>query len=490
LNYTIILAEFVKIIKVPLRFGRILGKWVLPMEIQPILYYSFLVGGEILAISALLHMIATRRSPSSMIAWMLAIFVFPYVAVPFYFLFGHRKLIKRYQKFPFSLRPVETEETETIHPIQKLLLANGIPPPSRNNRFELLDSPTDVYEAMRERIERAERSIDICVYQFTLDETTRPLLDLLCKRAGEGVRVRLLLDSIGSLRLYLFGGALERLKRKGGQVAFFMPFLRLPLRNFVNLRNHRKIFIFDETVLFTGGMNLSKAYFCKDAHQTTYTDFLCRIEGVATHFYAQIFAMDWAFATQTEPKMPEPPKGSFGSASIQVIPSGPDTPTEALVEALLSLIYGAAERITIVTPYFVPNEEFMQALVIALHRGVKVTVVVPERSDHTISDIGRGSYLRELSSKGGEILLHRGKTLHAKAILFDGDCASVGSVNFDNRSLFYNFEAVSFVYSRNEIGAIERWMERIAAESVPYAASDNLLATHTENLMRILAPLV
>ncbi|WP_457599252.1 phospholipase D-like domain-containing protein [Hydrogenimonas sp.] len=467
-----------------------MGKWVLPMDIQPILYYSFLVGGEILAISALLHMIATRRSPSSMIAWMLAIFVFPYIAVPFYFLFGHRKLIKRYQKFPFSLKPVETEASKTVHPVQKLLLADGIPPPSRNNRFELLDSPTDVYEAIYERIERAERSIDICVYQFTLDDTTRPLLDLLCKRAAEGVRVRLLLDSIGSLKLYLFPGPLKRVKQMGGEVAFFMPFLRLPLRNFVNLRNHRKIFIFDDTVMFTGGMNLSKAYFAKDARQTIYTDFLCRIEGVATHFYAQIFAMDWAFATQTAPKMPKPPEGRFGSASIQVIPSGPDTPTEALVEALLSLIYGALERITIVTPYFVLNEEFMQALVIALHRGVKVTVIVPEHSDHTISDIGRGSYLRELALKGGTVLLHRGKILHAKAILFDRSCASVGSVNFDNRSLFYNFEAVSFVYSSPEIGEIERWMERIAAESHPYEAPDNLFKTHMENLMRILAPLV
>ncbi|WP_457592853.1 phospholipase D-like domain-containing protein [Hydrogenimonas sp.] len=460
------------------------------MDMQPLLYYTFLVGGEILAISALLHMIATRRSPSSMIAWMLAIFIFPYVAVPFYFLFGHRKLIKRYQKFPFSLKPVEIEPALKKHPVEKLLCNNGIPPATQNNRFELIDSPAEVFDALHDAIQKAQHSIDICVYQFAYDSTTRPLIGLLCKKASEGVKVRLLLDSIGSLKLYLFPSPLKELKESGAEVAFFMPFLRLPLRNFINLRNHRKIFIFDTLYMFTGGMNLSSEYFSKDESKTVYTDFMCRIEGIATHFYTQIFAMDWAFATKTKPHIPKPLHGRFGTALIQVIPSGPDTPSEALIEALLSLIYGASEKIRIITPYFVLNEEFMQALVIALHRGVEVTVIVPERSDHKISDLGRGSYLRELSSKGGRVLLYRGKTLHAKAIVFDEGCASIGSVNFDNRSLFYNFEAVSFLYSPAEIDRVERWMDSIAERCVPYAPSQNILISHTENFMRILSPLV
>ncbi len=460
------------------------------MDIQPLLYYASLVGGEILAITALLHMIATRRSPSSMIAWMFAIFVFPYIAVPFYFLFGNRKLFKRYQKLRFSLKPIETEPSQSRHPVEKLLRADGIPPATQNNSFSLIDSPSEVYDAMMESVKKAEKSIDICVYQFALDETTAPLVDLLCKKASSGVKVRLLLDSIGSFKLYLFPAPLEKLKESGAQVAFFMPFLKFPLRNYINLRNHRKILIFDGSAMFTGGMNLSGEYFSKDEKSTVYTDFMCRIEGRATHFYAQIFAMDWAFATNSAPLIPKPALHTFGSASIQVIPSGPDTPAEALVEALLSLIYSASRQIKIVTPYFVPNEDFMQALVIALHRGVKVTVIVPEHSDHKISDIGRGSYLRELSSKGGDVLLHRGKILHAKAILFDESCASIGSVNFDNRSLFYNFEAVSFIYSKGEIEQIEEWMGAISADCIPYRAPEKVFTIHTENFMRILAPLV
>ncbi len=460
------------------------------MDLEPLLYYTFLVGGEILAISALLHMIAIRRSPSSMIAWMLAIFVFPYIAVPFYFLFGHRKLIKRYQKFTFSLKPIETRTEAKRHPVEKLLVNDGIPPATENNRLEIISSPSHLYDTLSNSIKYAEHSIDICVYQLEYDKTTEKLIDALGKRASEGVRVRLLLDSIGSLKLYLLRSPLKELERCGAEVRFFMPFLSLPFRNFINLRNHRKIYLFDDTKVLTGGMNLSEAYLSRTPEKVVYEDFLCSIEGEASHFYAQIFAMDWAFAANSEPQLAPPPKGDFGSASIQVIPSGPDTPTEALVEALLSLIYTASSHIRIATPYFVPNEEFMQALVIALHRDVKVTVIVPEHSDHKISDIGRGSYLRELHSKGGDILLHRGKVLHAKAILFDDSCASIGSVNFDNRSLYYNFEAVSFLYSNHEIANVRRWIDSIASNSVPYTPAENIIVSHTENFMRILSPLV
>lgn len=460
------------------------------MDIQPILYYTFLVAGEILAISAILHIIATRRSSSSMIAWMLAIFIFPYVAVPFYFLFGHRKLIKRYQKLKFFLKPLAHTKEKLKDPVEKVLLADGIPPSTRNNSFRLIDSPAKVYSELEKAIEEAKSSIDICVYQFRLDETTRPLLKLLERRAKDGIKVRLLLDSIGSLGLYLFSSLLKDTKKSGVKVAFFMPFLKLPLRNFINLRNHRKIFIFDNIKMFTGGMNFTSEYFAKDEDGVYYRDFLCKIEGTATHFYSQIFEMDWAFANKTEPLYPKPPQADFGNAAIQVIPSGPDTPSEALIEALLTLIYEAESQIKIVTPYFVLNENFMQALTIALHRGVKVTVIVPEHSDHKISDIGRGSYLRELEQNGAKILLHREKVLHAKAILFDSKCASIGSVNFDNRSLFYNFEAVSFIYSKKEIDEIGQWMKKVELNSVTYEASETPLLVHAENFMRILSPLV
>ncbi len=447
------------------------------------------VGGEVLIVLAFLHMLSIRRSPSSMIAWTLAIFLVPYVAVPFYFLFGHRKLIKRYQKLQFRLKPIDGTAPVCNHPIEELLYANGIPPASSDNRFILYDSPQKVYDAFKTHIDCARKSIDICVYELIIDDVTEPLLERLKTRAEEGVRIRLLLDSIGSARLYLFGKGLRDLKKAGVEVAFFMPFLHFPFRNFINMRNHRKIYIFDNRTVLSGGMNMSREYFGEDPAKTAYTDILCGIEGKAAHFYAQIFAMDWAFATQTEAKLPEAVNESFGSTCIQVAPSGPDTPSDGVVEALLSAICIARRRIWIFTPYFVPNEEFIRALTIALHRGVDLKIVVPKHSDHIVSDLGRGSYLRELYAKGADILLFPGKVLHAKAMIFD-DAALVGTINFDNRSLFYNFEVVSFLYSSEDIEAIVTWGESVIQQCETYEIAHRVWQIRMENLMRMLAPLV
>ncbi|WP_456451921.1 phospholipase D-like domain-containing protein [Hydrogenimonas sp.] len=447
------------------------------------------VVGEVLIVLAFLHMLSVRRSPGSMIAWTLAIFLLPWVAVPLYFLFGHRKLVKRYQKLQFTLHPAGVEKPLCDHPIERLLFANAIPPATSDNAFALYDTPQSAYDAMRYHIATARQSIDICTYELILDATIRPLLEALAQRAREGVRVRLLLDSIGAARLYFFPSRLRFLEEAGVQIAWFMPFLHLPTRNFVNLRNHRKLYLFDEGVVLTGGMNLSGEYMGPDASYCTYDDILCRIEGSAASFHRQIFEADWAFATGRKNAETPPAREGEGQACLQVAPSGPDTPSDGVVEALLSAICTARRRILIVTPYFVPNEEFMRAFAIALHRGVEVTVVVPERSDHLVSDLGRGSYLRELHARGARVLLYRGRVLHAKAMLFD-DLAVVGTVNFDNRSLFYNFEVVNFLYSEPEVATVEAWSAKLLGHCVAYRPAEHPFQTRVENFMRMVAPLV
>jgi cardiolipin synthase len=448
------------------------------------------VVGEVLIVLAFLHMLSTRRSPGSMIAWTLAIFLLPWLAVPLYFLFGHRKLVKRYQKLKFHLLPAGSGRPLCDHPLERLLYANGVPPATSDNAFGLYDRPESAYDAMLFHIENAEYSVDICVYELLLDEASRPLLEALARRAREGVRVRLLVDSIGSARLYLFPGKIDFLRKAGVEVAYFMPFLHLPTRNFINLRNHRKIYLFDDRTVLTGGMNLSREYMSPEPGPEGYEDILCRLEGSAVHLYRQIFEADWAFATRRPHRAPDMHRGaSKGDGCLQVAPSGPDTPGDGVVEALLHAIHASERRIVIFTPYFVPNEEFMRAFAIAVHRGVDVSIVVPERSDHLVSDLGRGSYLRELHAKGARILLHPGRVLHAKAMLFD-EMAVVGTVNFDNRSLFYNFEVVNFLYSKKEVAAIREWGGKLLARSLPYTPADHPLQVRVENFMRMVAPLV
>jgi cardiolipin synthase len=138
---------------------------------------------------------------------------------------------------------------------------------------------------------------------------------------------------------------------------------------------------------------------------------------------------------------------------------------DSLFEATLLSIYRSKDRIWILSPYFAPESSLFDALVVALHRGVEVAIVSPRSSDHFFVDIARSAYLRDLAKEGADIYFFESKMLHAKAMLIDDECAILGSANFDARSFFYNFEIVSFIYSKQDIKEIERWSIELFSHS-------------------------
>lgn len=399
--------------------------------------YIFLIVGEILFLSALLHMIYQRRTPTSMISWLLAIILLPHLAVPLYFVFGSRKRrINSRTKSMFSLRSVTALPVEQANPIDAVLRANGIPGGTQGNRFALYTDGTKAYRALLQEIDNARESIFISTYVFINDAVTAQLLMALTRKAEEGVEVKLLIDSLGSFPLYCFQQPFKKLRQAGATVLFFMPILQMPFRNYINLRNHRKIYLFDRRIVLTGGMNLSAEYMGPDPDPGRWHDLLFLIEGPAVFHYLEIFASDWSYASghTMEIASDSVPAGQ-GDAYIQVVPSGPDIARDALYEALICAIYTAKKRIWIVTPYFVPVTSLQEALIIAHHKGVDVKLITPYDSNHLTADLVRSSYMRELQEAGVEVALYKGAMLHAKAILFDDSGAMLGSVNIDNRSL-------------------------------------------------------
>ena len=318
---------------------------------------------------------------------------------------------------------------------------------------------------------------------------TELLLAALTEKASQGVKVRLLIDSLGSFRVYFFQGAFKELRKAGGQVQFFMPLLRLPFRNYINLRNHRKIYLFDEQVLLSGGMNLSAEYMAPEKDPSQWEDVLFRTEGEATYQYAQIFENDWSYSTGEPLRQAQLRSASVrGDAYIQVIPSGPDIRGDALYKALISAIHTVKERIWIVTPYFVPDESLFLALKIAQLKGVDVKLITPKTSNHRVADLGRSSYMRELAETGLDLVLFEGTMLHAKAILLDRMAAMIGSVNIDNRSLLLNYEVVSFAYSETIIDEVETWMQKFMVSADYQMPAASRVRRIAENFMRILAP--
>jgi len=431
------------------------------------LYHGLIIFGGLLIITILIHMLYHRRSPSAIIAWLLSIILIPYISIPLYFIIGLRKRKNRYKKSSLKLK------NQPIY---------------QNRHFEIYTDSTKAYGAFMECIENAKSSIYISTYIFEYDKVTKEIVQALIKKADEGVEIKILIDSLGSIVLYLTQHRLRELKKAGIEIEFFMPIFQMPFRNYINLRNHRKIYIFDNEKVLSGGANLSDEYigpvFCKKRWE----DILFLIDGSSVEQYFEIFASDWFYASDERLKFSRDKKESDGDIYLQVVPSGPDMERDALYEELLLAIYSAKEKIYIITPYFIPNNSLIEALIIAQHKGVDVRLITPKESNHTIVNLVRSSYMRELEEAGIKIHLYNGAMLHAKAILFDGKSVVLGSVNFDNRSLFLNYEVALFVYSQKIIKEIEEWADKLIANSSFGTKDVSDLRRVFENLMRIMAP--
>lgn len=453
-----------------------------------IFYHSLIISGELIVILVLMHMLYKRRSPSNILAWLLLIVLIPYVAVVLYFIFGFRKRQNRYKKENIKLEKNRCEYNH-INPLNKVLRSYGIPDATSNKKFELITDPLMAYKELISCIENAKTSIYISAYIFNYDNTTKKIINSMIKKAKEGIEIKILIDSLGSIELYLFQSRIKELREAGAKVEFFMPIFQMPFRNYINLRNHRKIFIFDNVKVISGGMNISNEYLGQTADKQRWEDMLFLIEGASTEQYFEIFASDWFYASQEELLFNfDTNTSDTGETFVQVVPSGPDMSKDALYEALLCAIYSAKERIWIVTPYFIPDKSIIQALIIAKHKGLDIKLITPKKTNHPIVNLARASYMRELEEVGIEVFQYNGVMLHAKAILFDTSSTMLGSVNLDNRSLFLNYEVATFVYSEKVTKDIQLWMQRLLSNSSIGTQEVSTIRRIIENLMRVMAP--
>ena len=461
------------------------------MEWQYFFIHLIIFIGEILIIVAVLYMLSQRRSPTSTTAWLLAIFLIPFIALPLYFIIGIRKRKRFPKKTKLIMKKSNEIPLEEAVAVEMLLRNNGIPGTTKGNNFKLYTDGIEAYQTLISYIKEAKHSISISMYIFSNDKVSRSIMDELAKKASQGLNIRVLIDSVGSFPLYFNQIYLRRLKKAGAKVDFFMPIFKQPLQNYINLRNHRKIFIFDDKRVLSGGINISKEYIGDKPYPKRWEDLCFSIEGDAVYYFRQIFEEDFAYATdsilqEVESKVVR----SLGNESLQIVPSGPDIKNDALYEAIVSMIHMAKERIWIVTPYFVPDDNLLQAMIISKHKGIDVKLITPRESNHIITNLCRSSYMRQLEEKGIDVMLYEGKMLHAKAILFDDDCVMVGSPNIDNRSLFLNYEVALFAYSKAVIVDIEKWMSSLLLNSTQKMDEANRARKITENFMRIFAPLV
>ncbi len=321
-------------------------------------------------------------------------------------------------------------------------------PALEGNKLEILRDGTMVYPRMLADIAGARQSIRMQSFILNSDEVGHAFMDALAERAAAGVDVKVLFDSVGSFKSYFsqyFRRAL-RAQRKNLKLKAFSPANLFAPWKF-QLRNHRKLLVVDGRVAYVGGVNISaENERLKRVPPSRYIhDLHCRIEGPAVGQFTFSFFHDWLYTNRRHWRECSVP-GDFtppvrcGDATVRVIPSGPGNVCEGTRKLFFSAAALAKKELWILTPYFVPGGDYIDALCLAAARGVDVRIVVPAVNNHFLVDCAARNYYGKLLDAGVTIYEKLGIFSHSKALLVDAEWGFMGSSNCDSRSFRLNFE--------------------------------------------------
>lgn len=429
--------------------------------------------GYIFALILIPRIILERRQPAATVAWVLSIALLPVVGVPLYFLVGGRRIRRHIRAKIGAVGSPESSVENRVRPENlpshlsatcgRVLMTAGTPPPVAGSRVTVIEGGEAAFDAVLGLIEGARDHIHAQFFILDVDIIGKRFVHALASRARAGVRVRLLLDAVGSWRA--LRQIVRPLRTAGGEVAEFLPALPLHRKWSAHLRNHRKLLIADGYAAFTGGMNIGNRYMRPRAGPGMWRDSAVLIRGAATRDLQAIFLDDWAFATEEAgpagnlfPSL-SPPGGGGTDGLLQVVASGPDRAMRPIYQGVFAAFSLARKRIWIATPYFVPDDAISTCLENAALRGVDVRLIVPEKSDLKSVWLAGRSYFDDLMLAGVKIYLFLPTNLHSKVLIIDDDVGVVGSSNVDIRSFFLNFELGVFLYGRKEIEALAAGFE-------------------------------
>jgi cardiolipin synthase A/B len=418
---------------------------------------SLVLGGLWLLYVVLLSawIILQKRAPVATLSWLLSLILLPYIGFLIYHFLGPTRIKRQNLKRGKATAGLSALNTscgiETPTALMRLNQASSGYAASSAERVQLLINGAATYAALETAFVAAQHHIHLEYYIFEPDTSGTQLRDALVVAAKRGVKVRLLLDRLGSKNIQ--DDFLAPLRAAGAEVLFFHAFRFKHLwRPQINIRSHRKIVIIDGDIGFTGGINITDTE-NESVRADAYVDLHFRVDGDVVRWLQLAFMADWLYTggkiKAASDYFPEAP-AACGAIAAQVLAAGPDTPWEPIHRAQIAAINGAEKRVLLVSPYFVPSEAALMALSSAALRGVDTALVVPKRSDSRVVTLAARSYFEELASAGVRIYEYP-DMLHTKALLVDDGTVILGSSNFDHRSFRLNFE-LSMLFENAELG--------------------------------------
>ena len=422
---------------------------------------------------ALMH----SRTAQGAAAWVVSLVLQPFIAVPMYAVFGRRKFVgyvRARREGDGALahvaestcegvggcrsdRDEEVPELAALERLARLPFTSG-------NRADLLVDGEATFAATFAGIDRAHSYVLVQTFILRADGIGEELAGHLLRAAERGVRVLLLYDEIGSHALPR--SFVDRLRAGGVSVRSFHSTRGKQNRFQLNFRNHRKVVVVDGESAFVGGHNVGDEYLGRDPEIGPWRDTHVELRGPVVLGVQLGFLEDWHWATGRIPEL------SWGSKPCEdghmhalAIASGPADEFETAALMFLHLIASAHERLWITSPYFVPDDAVVQALILASMRGVDVRILLPSKPDHLLVYLSSFSYLEELESSGVCVYRYSPGFLHQKVALVDDEIACVGTANLDNRSFRLNFELSVLVHDASFAADVREMLERDFAAS-------------------------
>ncbi len=427
---------------------------------------------------AALGIIPEGRRPQTAMAWLILIFFVPLFGFVVFLFFGSARIGWKRHRHLTRANETIARETEVyavdvpadapgyLAPIVRLNRKLASMPLTGDNHVTLLPDYQESIDEMIAAIDTAEQYVHVEFYIMALDEMTSPFFDALERATDRGVTVRLLFDHLGTRGIPGYKELKQRLAASQIQWHLMMPLLPLQGRfRRPDLRNHRKLLVVDDKVGFTGSLNLTHPSYNKPKNLKVgreWVELWMRLEGPVVATIDALFAGDWALETNeiiditahTVDQTPHSDRDVVG-VNAQLVPSGPGYEEENNLRLFTSLIYNARERVSLTSPYFVPDETLLYAVTTAAQRGVDIELFVSEQADQFMVGHAQASYYRELLESGVRIWLYPAPyVLHAKHFSIDDDIAVVGTSNMDMRSFALNYEMTMMLPDRGVVDRI------------------------------------
>lgn len=466
----------------------------------------------LLSIVAVLWLINTRDNPSYKLAWAIPILIFPVFGGLFYIFFGGKRMPRRMKKRirrinkstvallrqnPNTIEEIEFEDKDAAN--QAKYISNAALCPVYSNTYtEYFPSGEAKFERLKQELEKAERFIFLEYFIVCEGVMWNSILNILERKAAQGVDVRMIYDDMGSLMTLPYKYECT-LRRKGIKCEVFNPF-RPQLTAMLNNRDHRKIVVIDGLVGFTGGINLADEYINKRERFGHWKDSAVMLKGAAVWNLTVMFLQMWNYASGDEDS---PEKYRADERALRhcggegyVLPYA-DSPLdyENTGETVyLNLINKAKDYVYITTPYLIVDNELNVALCNAAKSGVDVRIITPHVPDKWYAYMVTQAYYPQLIEAGVKIYEYTPGFIHAKNFVVDDKYATVGTINMDYRSMYLNFECGVWMYRTASVMQVKRdyleTLEKCAQVTRSELRKTGGIKRLLQAILRVFAPLL